>query len=126
VPPLSKAEPTVRPVVKLVASGSAEASAEEDSASEPEPSDESKASGISPSKAPKAMVKSPVHTAAGGRKRAATADTNGDGKVSRSEARAANMTVVPGDLNGDNKVTREEARLYEAANKERLAFTALK
>jgi hypothetical protein len=33
----------------------------------------------------------------------AVADANGDGKITRSEARAMNHTAIPGDLDGDGK-----------------------
>ena len=40
----------------------------------------------------------------------ALADTNHDGRVSRSEAQAAHLSVSAADTNDDGRVTRSEAR----------------
>jgi hypothetical protein len=43
------------------------------------------------------------------------ADKNGDGKTSRSEAKAARLSISAADLNDDGRVTRSEARLMKAS-----------
>ena len=47
-------------------------------------------------------------------KKAAPADTNKDGKLSRSEAKAARISVSATDLNDDGRTTRSEARAVRA------------